>query len=305
MNTPPGGRAAHPLLWTLAVFIAVAVVVAGYLRVCTRVPPISRGQARGAGGVSRARIPTGVPAELKSASLIERGEYLTRAADCMVCHTAQGGAPLRRRPRLRVAVRHAVFDQHHTRCRDGHRRLHRSGFFGRRSTRASAAAIPSFTPPCRTRAIRTCRMRMRWRSRRICFRLKPLHAPGAAEFPGVSVQPARPHEPLVRRCSTPIRATSPTSSAAPSGIGAHTSRRPWVIAASAIRRETWALRLNNRQKFAGAVQAGWRAYNITPDRNSGVGAWSDADLLHYLSTGTCRGAGHARRVPWAKRSMKA
>jgi mono/diheme cytochrome c family protein len=52
-----------------------------------------------------------------------------------------------------------------------------------------------------------------------------------------------------------------------------------------------AFALNNRQKFAGAVQAGWRAYNITPDRSSGVGAWSDADLSHYLSTGHADGRG--------------
>jgi hypothetical protein len=37
--------------------------------------------------------PTGVRARLKSASLVERGEYLTRAANCVVCHTAKGGAP--------------------------------------------------------------------------------------------------------------------------------------------------------------------------------------------------------------------
>ena len=37
--------------------------------------------------------PTGVPASLAQASLIQRGEYLTRAADCEVCHTAKGGAP--------------------------------------------------------------------------------------------------------------------------------------------------------------------------------------------------------------------
>src|SRR5205814_4231850 len=51
--------------------------------------------------------------------------------------------------------------------------------------------------------------------------------------------------------------------------------------------------LNNRQKFAGAVQAGWRAYNITADRRSGVGAWSDTDLLNYLSTGHAQGRGTA------------
>ena len=36
--------------------------------------------------------PTGVPASLAKAGPVERGEYLARAADCLVCHTAQGGA---------------------------------------------------------------------------------------------------------------------------------------------------------------------------------------------------------------------
>src|ERR1700722_17584045 len=35
--------------------------------------------------------PTGVPAGLRNASLIARGEYLTRAADCEACHTVEGG----------------------------------------------------------------------------------------------------------------------------------------------------------------------------------------------------------------------
>src|SRR5215467_10379219 len=36
--------------------------------------------------------PTGVPADLKNAGAVRRGEYLARAADCMVCHTAPNGA---------------------------------------------------------------------------------------------------------------------------------------------------------------------------------------------------------------------
>lgn len=43
--------------------------------------------------------------------------------------------------------------------------------------------------------------------------------------------------------------------------------------------------LDTHKKFAGAVTAGWRAYNITPDRKTGIGGWSDADLTRYLSTG--------------------
>jgi mono/diheme cytochrome c family protein len=51
--------------------------------------------------------------------------------------------------------------------------------------------------------------------------------------------------------------------------------------------------LDNQKKFGGAVQAGWRAYNITGDKSSGVGAWSDDDLAHYLSAGHAAGRGTA------------
>jgi mono/diheme cytochrome c family protein len=51
--------------------------------------------------------------------------------------------------------------------------------------------------------------------------------------------------------------------------------------------------LDNKQKFAGTVTAGWRAYNITPDAKAGLGAWSDADLASYLSTGHAEGHGGA------------
>jgi mono/diheme cytochrome c family protein len=51
--------------------------------------------------------------------------------------------------------------------------------------------------------------------------------------------------------------------------------------------------LDNRQKYAGAVAAGWKAYNITGNRLSGVGAWSDAELTQYLATGHAAGRGVA------------
>jgi mono/diheme cytochrome c family protein len=48
----------------------------------------------------------------------------------------------------------------------------------------------------------------------------------------------------------------------------------------------------NRQ-FAGAELQGWRAWNITSDRTYGTGAWSDAQLAGYLSTGHGEGRGSA------------
>ena len=37
--------------------------------------------------------PSGVPPGLRNASLVRRGEYLARAADCEACHTTNTGAP--------------------------------------------------------------------------------------------------------------------------------------------------------------------------------------------------------------------
>src|SRR5262249_55400836 len=54
-----------------------------------------------------------------------------------------------------------------------------------------------------------------------------------------------------------------------------------------------AFALDNRQKFAGAVTAGWRAYNISADKKTGIGDWRDEELIAYLSTGHAPGRGTA------------
>jgi mono/diheme cytochrome c family protein len=51
--------------------------------------------------------------------------------------------------------------------------------------------------------------------------------------------------------------------------------------------------LKDRRKFAGAEQEGWLAYNVTADRASGIGGWTDAALEQYLSTGHAEGHGPA------------
>ncbi|HEY2678065.1 MAG TPA: cytochrome c, partial [Steroidobacteraceae bacterium] len=86
------GRVAHPVLWTLAVIVGVGLIVVSYI-------VFGPGPSDFAGGKTvslveyHAQDPTGVPVELRSGSLVERGKYLARAADCMVCHTAPGGVP--------------------------------------------------------------------------------------------------------------------------------------------------------------------------------------------------------------------
>jgi mono/diheme cytochrome c family protein len=54
-----------------------------------------------------------------------------------------------------------------------------------------------------------------------------------------------------------------------------------------------AFALDNMNKFSGAVTAGWYAFNITSDKGSGIGSWSDDELRAYLSTGHASGRGTA------------
>ena len=54
-----------------------------------------------------------------------------------------------------------------------------------------------------------------------------------------------------------------------------------------------AFALDNHRKFAGAVAAGWRAYDITSDKGTGIGSWSDEEIFAYLAKGHARGRGTA------------
>jgi mono/diheme cytochrome c family protein len=47
------------------------------------------------------------------------------------------------------------------------------------------------------------------------------------------------------------------------------------------------------ETLAGGVVDGWKAWNITPDKETGIGLWTDAQLLSYLSTGHAPGHGAA------------
>ena len=51
--------------------------------------------------------------------------------------------------------------------------------------------------------------------------------------------------------------------------------------------------LKTSERFSGAIQAGWHAYNITPHKTSGIGNWTDDDVVSYLSTGVARGRANA------------
>jgi mono/diheme cytochrome c family protein len=51
--------------------------------------------------------------------------------------------------------------------------------------------------------------------------------------------------------------------------------------------------LKKGEAFAGATTQGWKAYNITSDRETGIGGWSVDEIAQYLGTGHAPGRGPA------------
>jgi mono/diheme cytochrome c family protein len=235
--------------------------------------------------------PTGVPAELKGASLVQRGEYLARAADCAACHTAEGGAPYAggRAFVLPFGTLYSTnitpdketgignysdadfLDAVHKGLGRDHTKLYPAMPFASYTymTDADAGAIKAYL-----------------------FSLKPVHAPAprnTLSFPfnqralmgvwALLFNPDKRFEPRTERDPQWNRGAYLVEAMAHCGE-CHTPRNLMQA-------------LNQREKFSGAVQAGWRAYNITSDPKSGIGAWSEADLAHYLSMGHAEGRGTA------------
>ncbi len=53
------------------------------------------------------------------------------------------------------------------------------------------------------------------------------------------------------------------------------------------------LGLSQRRHLSGGVVDGWEAFNITPDAVSGIGDWTNDDIVTYLSTGHLKGRASA------------
>jgi len=52
---------------------------------------------------------------------------------------------------------------------------------------------------------------------------------------------------------------------------------------------TMAQNVDKSQALAGTITQGWKAFNITSDKESGIGGWSDEALASYLATGHAPG----------------
>lgn len=284
------GRIVPPLLWTLAGVIIIGGAVLAYIVLGPRSTGFAQGR-RVPLAQYQGRDPSGVAAELKAASLIERGEYLTRAADCVVCHSAKEGAPFAG-GRAFVLPFGTLYSTNITpdvetgigayTDADFLNAVHKG--IGRGGTKLyPAMPYASYTSMSDADALAI---------KAYLFTLKPLHAPALQNtlmFPfdqrslmglwAALFNPDRRFEPDAERSDEWNRGAYLAEALGHCGE-CHTPRN-------------LAFALDNRKKFAGAIQAGWRAYNISSDHAGGVGSWSDADLAHYLSTGHADGRGTA------------
>jgi mono/diheme cytochrome c family protein len=243
----------------------------------------------------KAADPTGVPAALAKASveasLVERGAYLARAADCMACHTTPGGkdyagglgfnlpfgtlystniTPDRETGIGNYSDQDFLNAVHRGIRRDGARLYPAMPFTSYTYiSDADALAIKAYLfslPPVRAAApanTLTFPFSQRW----------------AMAFWSALFNPDTRFEPDTSKPPEWNRGAYLAEALAHCGE-CHTPRN-------------LAFALDNRKKFGGALTAGWRAYNISSDKTTGIGAWRDQDLIAYLATGHAAGHGSA------------
>jgi mono/diheme cytochrome c family protein len=289
-GTHQPGHAKRNILWLLATVVAVVAVVFAWI-IFAPGPTDFAGGRRVALAEYQGQDPSGAPPELKAAGIVERGEYLTHAADCVVCHTAKGGAPFAGGLAFVLPFGTLYSTNITPDAETGIGNYSDAEFLnavhkgvGRGKTRLyPAMPYASYTYMSDADALAI---------KAYLFSLKPVHATAPQNtlvFPfnqralmGVwsalfnSDTRFRPH---VERGPEWNRGAYLVEALGHCGE-CHTPRNLFQA-------------LNTRQRFSGTVQAGWRAYNITPDRSSGLGAWSDADIVHYLSLGHADGHGTA------------
>jgi len=239
----------------------------------------------------RGANPTGVPAELAGADPVKRGAYLARAADCLVCHSAPGGKdyagglafPLpfgtlystNITPDKDTGIGN-YSDQDFLNVvqrgvrQDGARLYPAMPFTSYTyMTDADALAIKAYlfslapVQAANQANTLTFPFNQRWAMRfwSLAFNENVRFEPNPAKSPewnrGAYIAEALAH---CGECHTP---------------------------------RNLAFALDNRRKFAGAVTAGWHAFNISADPDTGIGKWRDDELFSYLSTGHAAGFGTA------------
>ncbi len=234
---------------------------------------------------------TGAPPALAGEDLVTRGAYLAHAADCQACHTAPGGAP--------YAGGFAFV-------------LPFGTIYSTNITPDKETGIGDYTP---AQFLAAVHMGIRADGEKLypampyasyatmtnddalaikayLFSLAPVHAPPRQN------QLSWPFNQRALIAAWNVMFNADQRFRPNADRSAQWNRGAYLAEALGHCGEchtprNLAFALDNHRKFAGAMTAGWRAYNITGDKDSGLGDWSDDDLDAYLSTGHAKGHGGA------------
>jgi mono/diheme cytochrome c family protein len=235
--------------------------------------------------------PTGVPADLTATDPLAHGRYLAQAADCEACHTAEGGKPFAGgrpfqtdfgtiySPNITPDIKTGIGSWtdadfltavHEGRDKNG-QHLYPAfpyaayTYLTDQDVLAIKAYIFSVPPVNNVAAPNTLRF--------------PYNQRGLMAIWALLYDPDKRFEPVTDRSPSWNRGAYLVESLGHCG-DCHTPR-------------TLLQALNNREKFKGGLAEGWRAYNLSSDPGSGIGSWSQAELLQYLSTGHSMNRGSA------------
>ena len=235
--------------------------------------------------------PTGVPDDLANADSVKRGKYLARAADCMVCHTAPDGVKYAGGLAFLTPFG-TLYSTNITSDKEtGIGNYTDQDFLNamQRGVRRDGARLyPAMPFPSYTYITDNDALAIK----AYLFSLPAVHTPAVENMLGFPFNQRW----LMGFWSTFFnenRRFQPNSVQSPEW-----NRGAYIAEALAHCGEchtprNLAFALDNRNKFAGAVTAGWYAFNITSDKGSGVGAWSDDELSDYLLAGHAKGHGTA------------
>ena len=283
----PGAR--RILLSVIAIFIVAGLIAVWIIRGPD--PMAFAGGPRVALSEYRDANPTGVPKALAQASPIERGKYLATAADCMVCHTTQGGKEYAGGLGFKLPFG-TLYSTNITPDKEtGIGNYSDKDFLNavQRGIRHDGArlypAMPytSYTYISDDDALAI---------KAYLFSLPPVRASAPANtlaFPFNQRWAMMFWSALFNR---DVRYEPDTSKSPEWNRGAYLAEALAHCGECHTPRNL-AFALDNRKKFGGAITAGWRAFNISSDKATGVGGWRDDDLISYLSTGHAAGHGTA------------
>jgi mono/diheme cytochrome c family protein len=228
-------------------------------------------------------------AQPTGSALVAKGEYLTKAADCAACHTAPGGQPFAGGRAFKLPFG-TIYSTNITPDRETgigqwsdaefvralHRGVGRNGEDLYPAFPYTAYALLSTDDVLAIRAyLSTVRpVSLRNTDNTLVFPFNQRYSLRAWKL---LFMPTRQWEPSAAHDAAWNRGSYLAEALAHCG-DCHTPRNLMFATKSG-------------RKYAGAVVDGWKAYNITSDSETGIGAWSDDEIERYLSSGHAQGRG--------------